>query len=138
MSFEDASIKHLHGPKAFMEYSAYMDGVYSNINDYNPKRQRNILIVFDDIVADVRTNKKIEAIIKELFIRCRKLNISIAHHTVILFCSKRNQIKFYTLINNEDSQQKSYFKLLVIIQQILVIKIFRRFTKDVQVNHILF
>ena len=43
-----------------MEYSAYMDDVYNNINDYNPKRKRNTLIVFDDMVADVRTTKKLK------------------------------------------------------------------------------
>ena len=43
-----------------MEYSTYMDDVYNNINDYNPKRKRNTLIVFDDMVADVRTNKKLK------------------------------------------------------------------------------
>ena len=41
-----------------------MDDVYENINDYNPIRKRTILIVFDDIIADIMTNKKSEAIIK--------------------------------------------------------------------------
>ena len=53
-----------------------MDDVYNNIDDYNRHRKRNILIVFDDMIADIMTNKKFQAIIKELFIRCRKLNIS--------------------------------------------------------------
>ena len=47
------------------------------INDYNPKRKRKILIVLDDMITDIMTNKKIQATIKELFIRCRKLNISL-------------------------------------------------------------
>ena len=54
-----------------------MDDVYNNIDDYNPKGKRKILIVFDDMITDVMTNKKFQAIIKELFIRCRKLNISL-------------------------------------------------------------
>ena len=54
-----------------------MDDVYSNIDDYDPRRKRKILIVFDDMIADIMTNKKFKAIIKELFIRCRKLNISL-------------------------------------------------------------
>ena len=41
-----------------------MDDVYENINDYNPIRKRTILIVFDDIIADIMTNKKSETIIK--------------------------------------------------------------------------
>ena len=52
-----------------------MDDNYENINDYNPIRKRK-KIVFDDMIADIITNKKFQAIIKELFIRCRKLNIS--------------------------------------------------------------
>ena len=54
-----------------------MDDVYSNIDYYNPKRKRNILIVFDGMIAYIMTYKKFEAIIKELFIRCRKFNISL-------------------------------------------------------------
>ena len=52
-----------------------MDNVYENIDDYNPNRKRKTLIVFDDMIADIMSNKKLEAVIKELFIRCRKLNI---------------------------------------------------------------
>ena len=54
-----------------------MDDVYENINDYNSITKRKKLIAFDDMIADIMGNKKIQAIIKELFIRCRKLNISI-------------------------------------------------------------
>ena len=52
-----------------------MDDVDENIHDYNSSRKRKILIAFDDMIADIMTNKKIQSIIKELFIRCRKLNI---------------------------------------------------------------
>ena len=45
------------------------------IDDYNPNRQRKILIVFDDMISGIMSNKKFQAIIKELFIGCRKLNI---------------------------------------------------------------
>ena len=70
-------MKHLNNPNAFIECSNTMDDVYENINDFNPIRKRKKLIVFDDMIADVMTNKKFPAIIKELFIRCRKLNISL-------------------------------------------------------------
>ena len=53
-----------------------MDDVYNNIDDCNPRRQRKNLIVFDDMITDIVTNKKFQSIIKELFIRCSKLNIS--------------------------------------------------------------
>ena len=52
-----------------------MDDVYENINDYNPIRRTKKLIVFDDMNADIMGNKKFQAITKELFIRCKKLNI---------------------------------------------------------------
>ena len=78
---EDAGIKHLNNPNAFIEYSNTMDDVYENINDYNPIRKRKKLIVFDDMIADIMTNKKFQAIIKELFIRSRKLNISLVFIT---------------------------------------------------------
>ena len=62
-----------------------MDDVYSNINHYNPNRKRKVLIVFNDMIADIMTNKKIKSIIKELFITCRKLNISLLFITESYF-----------------------------------------------------
>ena len=76
-----AGIKHLNDPNAFMECSNTMDDVYESINDYNLSRKRKILIVFDDMIADMMTNKKFQAIIKTLFIRCRKLNVSLVFIT---------------------------------------------------------
>ena len=69
---EDTEIKHLNNPNAFIECSNSMDDVYGNINDYNQIRKRKKLIIFDDMIADIMTNKRFQAIIKELFIRCRK------------------------------------------------------------------
>ena len=68
-----------------VECSNTMDDVYENINDYNPIRKRKKLIVFDDMIADIMTNKRFQAIIKELFIRCRKLNISLVFITQSYF-----------------------------------------------------
>ena len=62
-----------------------MDDVYENIDNYNSNRKRKILIVFDDLIADIMGNKKFQAIIKELFIRCRKLNISLVFITQCYF-----------------------------------------------------
>ena len=73
--------KKLDDPSTFIEYSNTMDDVYSNIDDYNPKRKRKILIMFDDMIVDIMVNKKFQAIIKELFIKCRKLNISLVFIT---------------------------------------------------------
>ena len=82
---EDGGIKNLNDPSAFIEYSNTMDDVYNNSNNYNPKRKRKILIVFDDMIADIMTNKRFQTIIKELFIKCRKLNISLAFITQSYF-----------------------------------------------------
>ena len=54
-----------------------MNDVLEDINIYNKKRDKKVLIIFDDTIADVMTSEKFKAIVKELFIRCRKLNISI-------------------------------------------------------------
>ena len=82
---KNAGIKHVNDGNAFIEYSNTMDDVYKNIDDYNPNRRRKILIVFDDMIADIMTNKKFQSIIKELFIRCRKLNISLVFITQSYF-----------------------------------------------------
>ena len=52
-----------------------MDDVHNNINNYNPKRNRKIEIVFDDVITDINANKKSQAIVRKIFNRCRKLNI---------------------------------------------------------------
>ena len=82
---EDVGTKHLNDPKVFIECSKCTDDVNNNINDYKPTRKRKILIVFDDMIADIMTNKKFQAIIKELFIRCRKLTISLIFITQSYF-----------------------------------------------------
>ena len=74
---ENAGIENLNDPSAFIEYSNTMKDVYNNIHDYNLKRKRKIFIVFHDMIADIMTYKRFQTIIKELFIRCRKLNISV-------------------------------------------------------------
>ena len=57
------------------------------------------------MIADIMTNAKFQAIIKEVFIKCRKLNISLVFITQCYF-SVPKEVRFYTLINNEDLQQK--------------------------------
>ena len=82
---ENTGIKHLNDSKAFIESSNTMDDIYENINNYNPNRRRKMLIVFYDMTADIMTNKKFQSLIKELFIRCRKLNISLVFITQSYF-----------------------------------------------------
>ena len=63
-----------------------MDDVYNNINDYDLNRKIKILILFDDMITDIVTNKKFQAIIKELFIKY----ISCIYRTILFFCSRRS------------------------------------------------
>ena len=62
-----------------------MDDIYDDINDYNKKRKRKVLIVVDDRISQVMSNKKAQQVLKELFIRCRKLNISLCFLTQSYF-----------------------------------------------------
>ena len=104
---EDAGTKHLNDPNAIIECSNTMDYIYGNIDDYNPNRKRKMLIVFDDMIADIMTNKKFQAIIKELFAKYKKTKyFSSCYHSILPFCSKRCQIKFSSLLNNENQQQE--------------------------------
>ena len=87
---ESTGLKHLNDSKAFIEYSNDMDGVYKNIEEYNPNKKRKILIVFDDMIADMLSNKKLNPILTELFIRGRKLNISLVFLTESYFTVPQN------------------------------------------------
>ena len=70
-------LQHFNDPKAFIEYSNDMHRVYKNIDNYNLNKENKILIVFDDMIANMINNKKLNSTVTELFIRCRKLNISL-------------------------------------------------------------
>ena len=78
---EGVGIDHFNDPKAFVEYSNDMRDVYKNIDEYNIDKEHKILIVFDDMIADIIKNKKLNSVATELFIRGRKLNISLAFIT---------------------------------------------------------
>ena len=78
---QDVGIEDLNDSNAFIECSNTMDDVYENIDDYNPTRKRKNLIVLDEMIADIMSDKRFQATIKELLIRCRKLNISLAFTT---------------------------------------------------------
>ena len=116
--------ENYNDPTAFIEYSNTMDDVYNNIDDYNPRKKRKILIAFDDIIADIMTNKKIQAIINELFIRCRKLNISLVFITQSYF-SIPNEVRLdsahYLIMKIHNKRELQ--NIVLIIQQILTTKI---------------
>ena len=110
-----------------------MDDNYENINDYNPIRKRK-KIVFDDMIADIITNKKFQAIIKELFIRCRKLNISLVFITQSYFSVPKDvrlNTAHYSImkINNKRELQNIATDHSVDIDHQDFQKIYREYTK---------
>ena len=105
-----------------------MNDVYANIDNYNPNRKRKILIVFDDMIADSMTNKKFQSIIKELFIRCRKLNISLVFitqsyfsvpkdvrlnstHYLIMKINNRKELQNIAIDHSADIDYKDFMKI---------------------------
>ena len=78
---ESTGLIHFNDPKAFIEYSNGMQDVYKNIEEYNLSKKRKTLIDFDDMLADMINNKKLNSIVSELFIRGTKLNISLVFIT---------------------------------------------------------
>ena len=67
-----------------------MDDIYKNIANYNPSKKRKILILFDDMTTDMLSNKKLNTIVTELFIRGRKLNISLVFIAQSYFTVPKN------------------------------------------------
>ena len=82
---ERVGINHLNDSKAFIEYSNDMHDVYKNIDNYKPDKENKVLIAFDDMIADMINKKKLNSTITELFIRGRKLNISLIFITQSYF-----------------------------------------------------
>ena len=121
---ENAGIKDLNDLNAFIKCSNTMDDVYENIDDYNLSSKKTILIVFDEMIADIMSNKKFQTIIKELFIRCRKLNISLVFITQSYFPVPKNvrlNATHYSIM--KITTEKNYKILRLIILQILIITI---------------
>ena len=131
---ENAGTKHLNDSKAFIEYSNTMNDVHENIDNYNSNRKRKLLIVFDDMIADIMTNIKFQSIIKDLFIRCRKPNISLVFFTVLFFFSKdvRLNTTHYLImkINNKRELQNIAINHSGDIDYRDFIKMYRECTKE--------
>ena len=84
-----------------------MQDVYKNIDEYNTDKERKILIVFDYMIADMINNKKLNSVVTELFIRGRKLNISLVFITQSYFnVSKDVKTEYYSLFYHKNSTQK--------------------------------
>ena len=82
---ESTGLKHFNDPNAFIEYSYDMQDVYKNIEEYNIGKNCKMLTVFDDMIADMIDNKKLNFVVTESFIRRRKLNTSLVFITQSYF-----------------------------------------------------
>ena len=125
---ENIGLKHFNDAKAFIEYSIDMCNVYKNINNYNPDEENKILIVFDDMIADMINNKKLKSIVTEVFIRGRKLNISLVFiaqsyfkvpedvrlnttHFLIMKISNKRQLQQIALNHSSDINTKGFINI---------------------------
>ena len=112
-----------------------MNDVYENIDLYNPNRKRKILIVFDDMIADIMTNKKFQSIIEELFIRCRKIDISLVFITQSYFSVPKqvrsnSTLYFIMKINNKRELQNIAINHSAEIHYKDFINIYRQYAKE--------
>ena len=87
---ESTGLKYFNYSKYFIEFSNDIDDIYENIEEYNPNKKREISIVFNDVIADIVSDKKFNPMITELFIGGRKLNISLAFITQSYFGAPKN------------------------------------------------
>ena len=117
---------HFNYPKVFVEYSNDMEDVYKNIEKHDPRKKRKMLIVFDDMTADLINNKKLNSIVTELFIRGRKSNISLVFITQSYFKVPKdiriNSIHFFIMEipNKRELQQIALNHHLTLILKILL------------------
>ena len=116
-----------------------MQDVYKNIDEYNIDKERKILIDFDDMIADMINNKKLNSIVTELFIRGRKLNISLVFITQSYFKVPKdvrlNTTHFFIIkIPNKRELQQIALNHSPDIDFKDFIKIY----KNILLNHILF
>ena len=108
---EGVGINHFKDLKAFIEYSNDMNNVYRNVNYYNPDKEKKILIVLDDMIADMIQNKKLNSLVTELFITGRKLNVSLVVISKLYFKVPKyvrlNTIHFFitNILSKREPQQ---------------------------------
>ena len=79
--------KKFKNPNTFVNFSQTIDYVYDNLEKYNPKKKRKVLLVFNDIIPDMVVNKKLSHTVTELFLRGSKFNISLVFYITFLFQS---------------------------------------------------
>ena len=132
---QKVGLNHFDDHKVFIEYSNDMQDVYKNIEGYNPEKKRKVLIVFDDMIADMIKNKRLNPIVTELFIRSRKLNISIVFITQSYFKVPKdfrlNSTHFFIMkISNKRELQQIALNHSPDIDFKDFLKIYKKYTKE--------
>ena len=132
---ESIGLNHFNDPKAFIEYSNNMQDVYKNINENNADKECKILIVFDNMIPDMINIKKLNSIVTDLFIRGRKLNISLAFITQSYFKVPKDvrldSTQFFiTKISNKIELQKIVLNHSSDISSKDFIKIYKKYTAE--------
>ena len=108
---EKVGIENLKTLKAFIDYSQTVDDVYKNLEDYTPTKKRRVIILFDHMIADMESNKKLNPIVTELFLRGRKLNILLVFISQSYFKVRKtirlNETHYFIIkiLNNRELQQ---------------------------------
>ena len=116
-----------------------MQGVYKNIEEYSIDKEREILIVFDDMIADMIISKKLNSIVTELFIRGRKLNISLAFIIQSYFkVPKDIRINSTYFLIMKISNKRELHRIALNHLSDITSKDFIKIYKNVLLNHILF
>ena len=125
---EKAGINFNNDPSAFIECYNSIDNILSDIEDYNKKRKGKVLIIFDDMVSHVMSDKKAQQILKYLFIRCRKLNISLCFltqsyfsvpkdvrlnctHCILFKLNNRRELQNIAINHSADVDYKHFIKI---------------------------
>ena len=93
-------LKHLKNPKIFMEYSNDLNLVCSIITGYSPRNKPKVLKTFNDMIADMISNKKLDSVVTELFFRGRKLNISLMYIIYFFILNIPNKWQFQKITTN--------------------------------------
>ena len=87
---EITGLKDLNDSKSFIEYLNNVDDIYKNFEEYSLNKERKIFIIFDDMIADILSNRKLNSVVTELSMRSRKLNISFVFISQSYFAVSKN------------------------------------------------
>ena len=118
---ENVGTENLKNAKAFIDYSQTIDDVYENLKDHNPTKKKRVLIVFDDVIADMESNKSINIsfffVSQSYFKVCKTIRLNKTHYSIMKIPNKR---ELQQIVSNH----------LFDIEFRDVIKLYKDYTKD--------